>query len=717
MRITKLHAANFCGSDFQHQLAPVTVFAGDNTRGKTTRLNALVFALAGHVPGVAKKPSDLFAELATGSTLLAAFETEDNSTLTRTLTQRRDAVKSNLEVVGLAPDFAVEPVLVDAREFLDLSERERVKFIFSRCRSAADLGSLHATLAANLKKLKVEGDQIQAEAVIAELVGEFANAVEDARRLDITVNELVDELWKDTKEQALLAAQNVKRMAATNAGVAQVARDEAPPSPDCEARLAAARKLMTELSTEVGRRLGEMQSAQKELEDNRALAASAGKEAELLAEVERLTDERDAFLRVSKPEPFDETKVEPDAETKFVMAELSARLLVLNTQAAAPEPDVNAASETLERDREERDRANARLGLSKRTHEDIAKELAATEAETCCSKCGQSIVKLREEVIARLKEALAKAEVNLIEDKAAATTASSIFDTSWKAFKVAADSRDLLAGIRRERGEVEAKLGTFKRNVIDDARRLWLREVDKFNAAQRDVTNRNTRIAQLRGQIESRLATEAAERVPALEAKWMAAKDAYADAVLKANDQSQVVAKIEGEVRKLATLRAENAQRARIEQEASLAGVRAEVLAKAVAMLEALKAELVASSVAPLLGLVNDVCRGILPFPVDYRDGRFGFVRGSSFVERTMCGAERALVYASLSLALAVQSPTKLLIVDEVGRLDRERKLAFLDRLLALVEAGMIHQAVLADTSAADYVTASQNPNFRVVKL
>lgn len=66
-------------------------------------------------------------------------------------------------------------------------------------------------------------------------------------------------------------------------------------------------------------------------------------------------------------------------------------------------------------------------------------------------------------------------------------------------------------------------------------------------------------------------------------------------------------------------------------------------------------------------------------------------------------GIQQALTYAALSVALASDSPFKLVIVDEVTRFDAKNKALFLAKMNQAVREGVVDQVFLCDTTEAPY--------------
>lgn len=128
------------------------------------------------------------------------------------------------------------------------------------------------------------------------------------------------------------------------------------------------------------------------------------------------------------------------------------------------------------------------------------------------------------------------------------------------------------------------------------------------------------------------------------------------------------------------------------------------VLAEAVKLLEALQGEMVTQAFGPLLDRANRITDGILKSQIEYRDGDLGRFDGSTWItHRTFSGTEKALTYAALAAALAHESPIKLVMIDELGRLDRESKSLFIARMIELTGSGVLDQFLGCDVSSVDY--------------
>lgn len=718
MRITKLSAANFAGSTFVHNLNPMTVFVGPNMSGKTSRLFAVIWALSKKVPSVANKPSDIYAELATGETMSTKIITDNEWIIIRSLTMRRGSVKESNEFTGFPDGFAWPPVAGDIDEFIGLSDREYTRFLFKNAAVSITPEAVADSLLANLKGIKVEDGQEQAESVIRELAELISKVFEDARRQDLTVAEIVEQVFGSLSESKSAADANVKRMQTTHAGVTQVAVDNAPPAPDCEARLVGARAKLAVAQTECGVRAQARREIESKLTDARTKATTTVDENGLLAEIERLTGERDEAAKVSEPPVFNPLKAIPTDDEKDALDTLSERKRELFVATQEPETDLTELKSRMELNRHARDEAVQRDRELLNEVGRLRREREAAESETCCSKCGQSIVELRKNVLDDLKVKIQGLESKMASTSAVAAVASGNYEDSALAFNRAEEKNCIRRKNAETYREIDKQYREAREQVVNRARMEHDRKVGDFVRAQQAVTARNQSIAGLRARLEDKGAAAAAESIPDLETAQTKATNDWVTAQDTVTTMQQSILRLEGEVRRLHASRAEAQQRARIATETQGFKVRAKVLKNAVGLVDALKGELVKRAVEPLVAQMNVICGDAFGRPLVFRDGRIGFENANGgVIEKSMSGMERSLACCAMSVVLAKESPLKLLILDEMGKLDAEVKRGFVSNLLTLVATGELDQVLLADVSDFDYGQFMGENNFGIVKL
>lgn len=132
MKITRISAQNFKGRSFVTDLSDITVLVGDNFSGKSSRSEAATLALAGFLPSIERRPFNLYDRLSSGNPMSVQVDFDDGRYIRRDYAKKDSSVSAVVSHRGLNRGWAVEPVLVDADEFLGLSNKERVKFLFQK---------------------------------------------------------------------------------------------------------------------------------------------------------------------------------------------------------------------------------------------------------------------------------------------------------------------------------------------------------------------------------------------------------------------------------------------------------------------------------------------------------------------------------------------------------------------------------------------------------
>lgn len=117
-----------------------------------------------------------------------------------------------------------------------------------------------------------------------------------------------------------------------------------------------------------------------------------------------------------------------------------------------------------------------------------------------------------------------------------------------------------------------------------------------------------------------------------------------------------------------------------------------------------LQAECVEKAFAPILATANTIAGRVLRSPLAYRAGEIGRMEGRTWVSTaTFSGSEEAVMFASLCVALAAQSPLRIAIVDEMDRLTPENKESLMEAVADAVKAGVLDQFIGCDVRDIDY--------------
>lgn len=144
--------------------------------------------------------------------------------------------------------------------------------------------------------------------------------------------------------------------------------------------------------------------------------------------------------------------------------------------------------------------------------------------------------------------------------------------------------------------------------------------------------------------------------------------------------------------------------------EATLARDAAAALAEAYkagqGILQTLRDEFMADAFKPLLVSVNRYAKGILKTPLEYRANNIGRVheeKGNWIPLNAFSGSATAIVLAGVQLALGSDSVAKVAIVDELGRLDGDRKRQLLRNVAQAIAEGHLDQFIGVDVSDEAY--------------
>lgn len=131
--------------------------------------------------------------------------------------------------------------------------------------------------------------------------------------------------------------------------------------------------------------------------------------------------------------------------------------------------------------------------------------------------------------------------------------------------------------------------------------------------------------------------------------------------------------------------------------------------------LRLIQAEMVASAFAPLLTRANEMFPGILNAPLEYnaKTGEIGMTANGLFIgHHTFSGTEKALCYSAIQAALTVENPCRIMIIDELGRLDDKNRILLMVRIIEAVESGYVDQFIGCDpntTGFYDKIATSEN--------
>lgn len=138
--------------------------------------------------------------------------------------------------------------------------------------------------------------------------------------------------------------------------------------------------------------------------------------------------------------------------------------------------------------------------------------------------------------------------------------------------------------------------------------------------------------------------------------------------------------------------RANDLQRlAQAEEERDKAKSEVEIAGLVLKKLREIQSEMVEAAFMPLLEDANSFFGRVLPSPLAYHKKEIGTWRGGVWVgHHTFSGVEKLLTYAAIQSALAIKSPVRIVILDEMLRAQGETFTRILESMLLAVKRGRI---------------------------
>ena len=202
MKITKVSGQNFKGRSFSTPIAPLQIICGANFTGKSSRTEALTLALATYLPGIEKLPAKIHERLASGDQMSVQVDFDGGQFVKREYTKSADgSVARNYTARGLVKGWAVDPVLIDANEFLGLSPDGRVKFLFQHLTMTGEVVT-PATLFEQLGKTDIANSEEAAQLISA------MDEVITADHEQAMVAGLSPQLWLERLVADIIAKKN-----------------------------------------------------------------------------------------------------------------------------------------------------------------------------------------------------------------------------------------------------------------------------------------------------------------------------------------------------------------------------------------------------------------------------------------------------------------------------------------------------------------------------
>lgn len=641
--ITELGMLNVKGVTRDLSLGPVTLVQGGNFVGKTAIANAIRIGLLGYDPTLGKLASATYG-LASGEKMMVNLALDTGATVCRTWELKRGKL-----VTGGDRDPLIEPMILDHNAYFGMTKQARVDYILGLAAEGA-IGQEDITSA--MQEIRRPIDPEAKPESFAEWKRMGLSVLDLLGAMDqegATTTDVVDTLIESWTEAAKAAKALVAQMSgATQAteqfGEEAAARDQ---TKAIEAKQkdieAVSQRLGTETVKERNRRKLELTLV---AEIN---AEQVGANEDYIAQVRTDLEHRKADLE-------------------------SARKVLGETTAEKLQASVNAANDELKAVNKRKLEYEQELWMINKQIESGAatlKDLTNQDAVTNCKHCGSA-----KEHWKTTRDFKKEIEENI------------------RQARVLMDKRDAVKAILVENIPALQSVAEDAVKTVSAALSEWYNLRDYANEQAQIISKQERDLASALG---------AGDRVAfaraMVEADGPDSADVLASRVKVIGDTAD---RLRGELRTLQAeqnryarqcqqkLHAQQAAEERAKQEERL-----EILTDGVKAMKALKERASTEQWDGFIGTINLFCIGLLKEPIAFADGDIGYTENGRWVSHeTMSGMEQALVYIGLGVALAAKSRIKIVVMDEMGILDRTNEGRVIETMKQLVESGVISQFV-----------------------
>lgn len=691
--ITNISAKNFKGQSFSFNTSALTIIAGPNNTGKTAIMEAAKLVLAGKLPKRTTAP-DICA-LASGATM-AVGACLGEKPYGRSWAIKNGKCSASHQVDGLP---TIAPIFLDGAEFINASPQKRADLLMSLSKaSEADWDrwverALASVKAAGGKSLAPSPDENRADWVagLIELAGdEIKTWTAVVKRFagtqqGITTLSLDDDATEDVSAQLAAARDALAKVAGRQAYIDQRKREIAA----AEAQRSQIKKQIEEIGP--CETTGSREALEARLAEARAVEARLISDLQCADTLRR--EHNSAIAEAQRSIPYivdDNTQAIEALEARVGSADAALLENVLD------ELD-KEITKTLSMSNGEQAKADSMAAN--------LKKIQQAGLCPCCLASGEQEVK---NAIANLTglQADAQEKARKYRDRVDELNAkiSNVRD-SIVALNQLRDWRRIQAARTTALKIATAKADTIEENekaiaMLDASVALLNADLDKTRNEIQSLTselytwNKAQRVKDLDNMLKSLPSPEDVADDVSGDIERLKASIATLEAAQQRHNAAMADRK-----------RIEQANAERESAEKSLAGWK-----QAKVELVALKTEIGDATIRPLLDIANHFTAGIIPEPLEMRDGEIGIARGANWVPLDAFGGSHlAVATCGLQAAIGSQSELRIAFIDEMGVMDEVTRKAFIHNLWKAVQQGVLDQAFCVIPTAAPILAVHEN--------
>lgn len=767
--IKAITLTNFKGHNRSFQLGAATMILGDNFRGKTGVFQGIAMGVHGWLKHpTADKKLDPYG-LASGNPMSTQLDLDSGPAILRRWTKDK---KGSVRYDGYEGEPLAPPILLDARHYLDLSADKRMRYVFGAVK-LADGAFSSSELIAKLKNLKVDPMTTTHQEALTAVVSQVSESWESFTSekemgADITIQDWLSTLIESLKEKAKLAKQAVDRMAKTVSGITELqVRD----TTEIDANTAAAEAQMQTLREQIAQKQKELGAIDAMIAEtakrNAALAKLRTERATLPTPDDKVLDE-EALINAEMPRLQAEIQTlstdigRLQAELKQDKANIDANVKVekqrediaLKLKSIPDQTDeITRIQGLLETDRAAAARLADIIALNTPVRSNLGTEIAILKTSklnralsdlkaeraklaeldtlTECPFCSCSGDTFRTAARAHFETRIDDLEASVVAIDAEVTAKGPKWDAANAAITSANKEHEVvLARIKAmERTLTDCKTAqTERRHLTEDLEHLQLAPVSTIDWEQslamnvRKLESTHARVTTFNGVLTTIASMKRAQSIDAqLAAGADVAPSQSPDALRAVIDSlNSDFNRLDAEVKRGVAAKADALRQNQAVAERDKAKAEQEMTKLAVEAVTEFQQSMVDQAFATIIKDANRFTDGILDSPLVYQDGEIGRMQGGIFVgHEYLSGTEQALCFAGISVALAMQATFKLCMIDEMTRLSARNKALVLERMLLLLDSGVIENFIGVDTDIAPYqpLKANHSDALQFIKL
>lgn len=688
--ITKIKATGLKSGDFTHTFDRINLIVGRSKSGKTSRLDAIRLGLCGgtilgRANELKTRTIDIMDLARNGEIEISVSDDQSRSNVRRWVRG-----KNVMDVAAGIP--ATPSILLDPSGYFSLSDAKKIEHVFSLYPMADASGD---GVVAELRNIRLDANTEDTEKLLSEIIELATGTNKDRNVARESIQGWMEDLTKALKLRLSAAKANAERMTQTVQGITALGADGATRNVDKE--LAEARTVLQKLITAQAEN-------KKALADLTALIERRG---EIEKELAALKDDPNALAEVNQR----------ISDLSADIGRIENTALVLPTDLTLDEPALRSELETVQRvnagyvskSRPARDHLAslvqqcAELESRIKIHDGDTRNLITRHEQAMaageCAHCGAMP---EHWTGTHSKASMEAAHIQTLAERSRAKSALTL------ELEQKDEHRNRVAKIlaQCEADDEAHTASTIRANTIIStlhrigvARETARSERDgvlkskraELEAAQQQRSDLQT-VGTRRAAVQSRLA-EVENQI-----KQFQTIAAY-EPLLKLdehviNDQKNEIVRLEQQRTAFIQAQADERRNAQAILEHRRAQANVSVTKAALDKMERQQSEMVATAFETILQTVNAVCAPIVG-PIEYREGELGYWSGATWVRHhAFSNTEQGLIYVGLSLALAKDAPIKIVLLDELGRMDRATLEQFMQRVASLVSDGVIHQFV-----------------------